>query len=222
LGVIARLGDNAAIILRHPASMSAALHASRSSLTLRTWLLPLVLALLGVGLALGGDDAALGLRYERGGIVGGEWWRLFSGHLVHLGWAHLGLNLAGLVVIWLLVGERMAGAIGWVAMLVCVAGVAAGLWWLNPETVWYVGLSGALHGLLVFGAVLALAGRDPIGGILLLLVLGKLAYEQFLGPSDQTERLISGRVVVDAHLYGAEAGLALAGIRVLMLRVSRA
>lgn len=202
--------------------MSAALHAFRSSLTLRTWSLPLILALLGLALALGGDDAALGLRYERDAVAAGEWWRLLSGHLAHLGWAHLGLNLAGLVVIWLLVGERLAGAVGWVAMLGCVAGVTVGLWWLNPETEWYVGLSGALHGLLVCGAVLALAGRDPIGGILLLLVLGKLAHEQFLGPSGGTERLISGRVVVDAHLYGAVAGLVLAGMRVLMLRMSRA
>ena len=32
-------------------------------------------------------------------IAGGEWWRLLTGNLVHLGWWHLFLNEMGLLVL---------------------------------------------------------------------------------------------------------------------------
>ena len=42
------------------------------------------------------------LRYERAAIAAGELWRGISAHLVHLGFTHTLLNLAGFVlVIWL-------------------------------------------------------------------------------------------------------------------------
>ena len=42
------------------------------------------------------------LEYQRRAIGEGELWRLFSGHLVHLGWEHLLMNLVGFWLIWAL------------------------------------------------------------------------------------------------------------------------
>ncbi len=46
------------------------------------WLL-LILLLLGVVLGLGDSVSAL-LRYDRGAIAAGGWWRLLTAHIVHL------------------------------------------------------------------------------------------------------------------------------------------
>src|SRR5690606_30285485 len=37
------------------------------------------------------------LRYEREAIFAGQLWRLLTGHLVHLSWTHLLLNILGLL-----------------------------------------------------------------------------------------------------------------------------
>ena len=47
------------------------------------------------GLALGGERLRMLLQYDRAALAAGEWWRLVTAHLVHLGWDHLALNVAG-------------------------------------------------------------------------------------------------------------------------------
>jgi len=48
------------------------------------------------------------LRFSRNDIFAGEWWRLLTGNLVHLGYSHLLLNLAGLAVIVFLLAPAMS------------------------------------------------------------------------------------------------------------------
>ena len=73
----------------------------------------LVAALCGLALLiqLAGNAAQSALRFERQSIVAGDLWRLLSGHLVHLGWTHLLLNLAGLALVWALVGSVYSGLV---------------------------------------------------------------------------------------------------------------
>lgn len=181
---------------------------------LRGWALPAALALVAAGLELAGLTEAL--RYERVAIAGGELWRLASGHAVHLGWMHLLLNLAGLALVWMLVGPVFT-VWQWVLVsALCIAGTDAGFWWLSPELDWYVGLSGILHGLLVAGALASVTARGPRRAeslVLLALVGAKLGWEQWVGPVPGSASVAGGPVVVDAHLYGAVAG-AVAGLLV--------
>jgi rhomboid family GlyGly-CTERM serine protease len=171
------------------------------------WGWPLALAVLAVALETAGLREVL--RWDRAAIDGGEFWRLLAGHLVHLGWSHLLMNVLGLVLVWLLVGAAFS-AIGWVVVLaLSVAAIDAGFWWLSPELGWYVGLSGVLHGILAAGAVTTLF-RDPErrleAGVLIVLVAAKLLFEQLAGPVPGSNAVAGGAVVVDAHLYGAIAG----------------
>lgn len=155
-----------------------------------------------------GEEARLLLRFDRPGIIAGQWWRLASGHFVHLGWSHAVLNGAGLGLVWLLVGSAFGFRYWAMVLAVCVAGTSAGLWWLSPQVGWYVGLSGLLHGLLVAGLIARLRPA-PIESLALLAAVGvKLAFEQFSGPLPGTESASGGPVVIDAHLYGALSGLA--------------
>ena len=69
------------------------------------WLLPGIILLCALTLLLTGDWGHERLRFDRGGIAAGEVWRLLTGHLVHLGASHTYLNIAGLALVWFLVGR---------------------------------------------------------------------------------------------------------------------
>jgi len=179
---------------------------------LRSHSLPTGILLLSGLIALFGEPGRLLLRYARGAIGEGEIWRLVSGHFTHLGWSHLLLNAAGLVFVWYLVGRDFKPGQWLLILFACVAGIDLGFWFLNPNLSWYVGLSGVLHGMLAAGIVVGVQERRTDIQILGGLVLAKLLFEQFVGPLPGSEASSGGAVVVDAHLYGAMAGLLAAAI----------
>jgi rhomboid family GlyGly-CTERM serine protease len=155
-----------------------------------------------------GDAARSALRYERLGLSDGQWWRLLTGHLVHLGPTHTLLNVAGLAaLVWLFVEEirplewLLSGALAG-------AGIALGLWLWAPETEWYVGLSGVLHGWFALGAARTCKTQRRFGLVMLSALAGKLLWEQLAGTMPFTQALAVGPVIVDAHLYGALGGVA--------------
>lgn len=183
----------------------------------RHWGIPVALCIVAFVIMLVGDGVAEMLRFQRDAILGGDLWRLLSGHLVHLGWMHLLLNLSGLGLIWVLTGDSFSASGWWLVLFLCALFTAIGLLIFNPDLQWYVGLSGILHGLLLAGLLAHLiVGRGE--ALMLLLVLSaKLGWEQFYGPLPGSEASVGGTVVVDAHLYGAIGGAVSA---VLLLGVS--
>lgn len=147
-------------------------------------------------------------RFDRGLIDQGHYWLLLSGHLVHLNWSHWGLNMAGLLIVavFFSVYGRL---LEWLFVLVFSAVVTGlGLYWFNPELIRYVGLSGVLHGLFIYGAVREVRYYPFSGYMLLLLLVGKLFWEYMNGPLPGSAEMTSGHVVVAAHLYGAIGGFA--------------
>ncbi len=171
------------------------------------WGLVVVLILIATLLMFSGDSGRALLRFERSGIAAGEWWRLLSGHLTHMGWSHVALNSAGLILVWYLVGTAFS-ALRWLLIAaVAIATMDTCFWFLNPDMAWYVGLSGLLHALLAAGIVARLGNINAETAILAALVIAKLAWEQFSGPLPGSELTSGGAVIVDAHLYGAAGGV---------------
>ncbi len=169
------------------------------------WLLPAVPLLLFLLPMLIGEK---GWLYRREAVLEGEWWRLLSSHFAHLSWVHLLLNSVGVIIAWQLFEPWWRPATWFTALLWCSLATGLALFWLSPEVAWYGGFSGALHGMFVVGAALALLeDRDGLAGVVLLLLAAKVLWEQWSGGSDITAQFIGGAVVVDAHLYGALAGL---------------
>jgi rhomboid family GlyGly-CTERM serine protease len=167
------------------------------------WLLAILLAL---DLVLGlGDSVNAALRYDRGAIAAGGWWRLLTAHMVHLDVHHLVLNELGLVLMWALFASDF-DAVEWCVIVSSGAlAISSGLWWLSPRVGWYVGASGVLHTVMAAGCARHLAVRTWDRWLLLLILCVKLAYEQLGGHEPPL-------VVVDAHLYGAVCGFAVGSV----------
>jgi rhomboid family GlyGly-CTERM serine protease len=161
-------------------------------------------------LELGGEPLRHALRYERGGLAHAELWRLMTGHVVHLGWTHAALNLAGLGLMWALFFGDYAPRQWSLVLAGAALAIDGGFWFIEPQLAWYVGLSGVLHGVMSAGTLAHLRRRDWDAWILVAFIVGKLVWEQTHGalPLSGTEGEL--RVVVDAHFYGAIGGLLVA------------
>jgi rhomboid family GlyGly-CTERM serine protease len=170
------------------------------------------IALAGVCLLLAvpeffGEPARRLLSFDRSAIGEGQWWRMLSAHFVHLDMEHAFLNSLGVVLMWALFA-RDYSPWRWAAIYCGSAlAVSFGLWFANPGLQWYVGASGALHGVMTAGTIAHLRRRDLDGWILAIFIVAKLAYEQLAGSLPFAG---SADTIVDAHLYGAIGGVLLA------------
>lgn len=154
----------------------------------------------------------LALVFDRAAIAAGEVWRLLTSPFVHLGWSHLALDLAALVLVAVAVGPRLSVPAWYGVALATAVGGSLGVLALSPRTPAMAGLSGLGHGLFVAGAVVELRRGSRWAGLLLLaLVAAKLAWEQLQGAVPGAGGALGAPVALDAHLYSSLAGL-LAGL----------
>ncbi len=174
---------------------------------IRNGKLPLTICAIALLIQLGGNEASLWLRYDREGILAGEVWRIITGHLVHLGWPHLMMNVIGLLLIWLLFGHIIKQNRWLIICLVSTLAISIGLLLFNPALQWYVGFSGVLHGMFVAGTLASIKAGYRAELLLLVLLSVKLTWEQMIGPLPGSAEFAGGNVIVDAHLYGALSGL---------------
>ena len=163
-------------------------------------------------------DGFTAVRWQRGAISDGQWWRVISAHFAHLGLLHACANLAGMALVIELLGASVRAADAVWVMLVSALAIVAGLAWLNPAVVWYAGLSGVVHGLWA-GCALLGCRRPAVPAPKLALhaaALGVLVLKLML-PSLPWGAMVSGLpVVTQSHLYGALGGAAAALALVIM------
>jgi len=153
---------------------------------------------------------------DRSGIEAGEYWRIWTGQLVHSSWTHLWLNLVGLAVLQQIFGDELT-TLNWlwgcavIALLIGISWMAFsdGSWLPFPNRDYVVGLSALLHGLFAYAACLAMRRDSLLAAGALLIIGGKVVWEQINGPSEFTAGLIDIPVASDVHLYGFVAGLLL-------------
>lgn len=167
---------------------------------------PLILAVVCLLLFLAGESVTDMLAYDRYALESLETWRLISGNLVHTNIYHLLLNMAGLTLLWALHGEHYRPVTFLKLFVWCAMGTSLSIYFLSPQLIWYVGLSGALHGIFVWGACMDILHKVRSGWLLLAGVTAKILFEQTQGSSEDVANLIGASVAIDAHLYGAVCG----------------
>lgn len=148
------------------------------------------------------------LQFTREGIGEGQWWRFISGNFVHLSWRHFAMNIIAFAAIYALYPNTLSTKVWALVLLWCALSVTVGIWIFSPDLHWYVGLSGALHGLLVTLIIIDYSvHKHRLNILLLLAVMAKLLWEGMMGPVPGSESTAGGPVVVQAHLYGFVGGL---------------
>ncbi|MEL7298254.1 MAG: rhombosortase [Pseudomonadota bacterium] len=172
----------------------------------------IVFGLALVAIAALGDTIANQLAYYRPQILSGEIWRLLTPHLVHLNLTHAVMNAAAIILLGMLVGSAASIRCWLVIYAVLAIGISLMFLALNEDLYRYVGASGVVHGLAAFGALRRMSIARVESSLLLAGLAIKLGYEQIAVSALSTEALIGGRVITDAHLYGAIIGLLLYGI----------
>ncbi len=144
--------------------------------------------------------------FSRTLIEQGELWRLITAHVTHLNWNHLWLNMAGVFMVAIFFGRYVSNRYWIISIIFISLFCSAGLM-LDKQLENYVGFSGVLHGLFIIGARYELTRYKTSGIVLLVLIIGKLIWEQVYGSLPGSEEITGGRVAVNAHLYGALGGV---------------
>jgi len=142
------------------------------------------------------------LRYQSIEVSQGEWWRIFSANLCHSNWYHWLLNILGF---WLMdIFYRPVLSVKMRASLIIFCMFAnVLLMHLFMNLTWYVGLSGALHGYLIGGALLSWKSAIKLNLIIVIVVCIKLVIELGWHINQTTESLIGANVVEESHAFGA-------------------
>ncbi|WP_100657241.1 rhombosortase [Alteromonas flava] len=172
----------------------------------RFWIVPAFLAGVSILAWFFDPTASHAMAFSSAQINSGELYRLFTAHLMHTNLWHLLLNLAGLSLLWALHGDYytpLRFAFAWAAISVITS---LCLYIFEPNLL-YVGMSGVLHGIFAWGACLDIRRGDKTGWLLLLGLGIKVGVEQLGGDTSDIAALIEASVAINAHAFGAIAGI---------------
>lgn len=155
--------------------------------------------------ALVSEPVARMLIYDRALIFRGEYWRVWTGHVVHFGTSHFIWNLAVFVPSgwWL---ERFWPRTTRWFYLISPLVISAAMLALDPTLGRYAGLSGLATGMLVLLSALQLGRRTEEPAwfwmSVLLLVAIKIGVELFTGAPVFVSGFGDIRTVPLAHIFG--------------------
>ena len=154
-------------------------------------------------------------QYDRLAIARGEIWRIWTGHLCHFGFEHLGWDLVTFCFLGALCCRNDQKHIP-LLILGSATLISAGVFLLHPEMRLYRGLSGIDSALFVYLATVGIrnAMREQDGKIAfvyataLLAFLAKIIYELFTAQSVFVDSHQADMIPVPlAHVLGAAVGV---------------
>jgi rhomboid family GlyGly-CTERM serine protease len=165
-------------------------------------IIPLTLTLITLLIMLGQPHSIEWFRYQAVEVSYGQIWRILTANLCHSNWNHWLLNILGLWLMDLFYQPVLSIKLRASLLLFCSL-LNVLLLHMVMDIGWYVGLSGALHGYLVGGALLSWSSAKRLNLAIILVVISKLIIELFWQINEATEELIGANVVEEAHSFGA-------------------
>ncbi len=190
------------ILAQRPARPAAPQRPLRAAIIAAVLIGPLLV------LAPLGDHLNPLLQYERERILAGEWWRLITGHLVHLDAAHLAAN-AAVILAWLYLFNPQES----LSAIICrffgyALLIGLGMLLLSPSTTWMLGVSAISYALIGGSAFRAVLDGPRQLGVLLLAVLSlKTLAEQVWGVESLLGHFVTYPIASEAHMHGIAAGI---------------
>lgn len=177
--------------------------------TLKKYAIPLILSHICIALVFASPQIDSWLAYDREAVNSGEIWRLLTPNFVHLGLWHTLLNMAGLwftMILFISLIKQKDWVI-WFLTLYLGNIIGLHLWVSSLE--YYVGMSGALYGLIAAAAIAELRLGVKISGLLLVIVGLKIFIPQLIGVESSYNDWLGGNVIEEAHIIGFIEGLIL-------------
>lgn len=185
-----------------PTRPADSLRPSRAPIVAAALIGPLVVLLLL------GDDLNPMLQYEREQILAGEWWRLITGHLVHVDAPHLAIN-AFVILVWLYLFDQREdlGTVIWTIFGYALL-TSLGMLLLSTDLEWMLGASAITYALIGGSAFrAALEGPRRLGLMLLAALSLKMLAEQYWGLESWFSHLVDYPIASETHVYGIAAGI---------------
>lgn len=155
------------------------------------------------------------LMYSRTGIANGEFWRLWTGHFVHLNYKHLLLNSIGLCLFAGLYNKTLLPKTLISEVAILTSSISVGLYYLDSHIIFYAGLSALLYGLFTLYSIKASKLQDYLFGYIVFFIISFKIIWVYIDPSitAQSTTFIQAPIANDAHLYGYLTALTLALIK---------
>ncbi|MBI1177380.1 rhombosortase [bacterium] len=153
------------------------------------------------------------LIYDRRAIIQGEWWRLYTGHLVHISINHLLSDCCGFLIAgWIL--ERQNKSSRAFVFVFAPLAISFSSILLAPEMIRYAGLSAWLLVPVVIVAIDLTSGNEKektFGWACLVILATKLSIEILTQTSAIVPLNSNGeQIATAAHLSGVACGLGIA------------
>ena len=143
--------------------------------------------------------------WDRALIQSGQAWRVLTGNLTHTNFSHLAMNVSGLILLaWFHHSYYKAGSF---VFMVWIMMTVIGLAMFFTTFDWYVGFSGVLHGLFVWGVIKDIQNKIPLGWALLCVIFLKLMFDVQNASDGTTAQLIDANVAYQAHWVGGILGM---------------
>jgi rhomboid family GlyGly-CTERM serine protease len=176
-------------------------------LVFKQGLAPIIILFISIFLYLFESSLSAFFIYNRDLINDHQFWRLLTSNFLHTNSYHLFMNLLALILLMKLHIKNFTFLSYTIVFLFCSVGTTLGIYLFAEDIKLYVGLSGVLHGVFVYGVYLDIKKGFKYSWVLMLLVWLKILYEQFFGANEALSELINSRVAIEAHLYGAVSAL---------------
>jgi rhomboid family GlyGly-CTERM serine protease len=122
------------------------------------------------------------LLFDRTAVAQGQWWRVWSGHLVHFGWPHFLADTGLFLVLGFILGRNQARAFPLILLILPVA-ISAAVYFFDPGMSRYGGLSAVDLALLLFvaGQGWQHNWKDWFWPAVLAIYVGEIIFESTLG-----------------------------------------
>jgi rhomboid family GlyGly-CTERM serine protease len=161
------------------------------------------------------------LEFNRYLILSGEYWRIWSGHLVHQNMSHFGLNTGTALILYFGFFPTIRASHLLTTYLIFSTLIGIGLLFYLPHLQWYNGLSGLLHALLAYFSALFAVYEKRIYWSVWIIVWLKVLSETFELNIFFQDIYMGLEVINEAHLMGVIIGTTSALIVIVVRHIKQ-